>query len=473
MRPASEKETSRLLAKEEVAREELAHLIRTEAPAKQIQWAARTANEFAAALQKTLTARKESGKERRPQIVYTTEEWKQLKEYAGTRDLAVKDDCAAARLQSTLVLAGAEMKEAQAKVDAFETRRHFWKFPVEGLGKISLREVEQEIKTHTEEKFRLYNFLRPTKRETIQLKIEFLQETKKDIQKQIAAAEQPARSNLGASLLKFDTASRLVECTEKSRTEHGKGMPPPVFERGELARMSQIANRNNDAKLLAFVYDQVKDSLLANPTAATLSTVKGKALMARMEMLKAADRLKTTIEYGDYRQLPIVDPQGLTYTKSVREVEPKSALETLIRYFTDSAERKNERQAVADAKSYQLMMADMQSQNARDFSVIRDRIAQDFCNAAGVSEKDVAPTLRREQIDELNKYADSLSFFSSDRREFMKAAGMAEERLESREALERPLREAAEPIAYQLSKERLSSHAATKSEGRDDISRGR
>src|SRR4029077_7528554 len=90
MRPGSEKETSRLLAKAEVAREELAHLIRSEAAATRVKWAARTAHEFAVALEKTLAARREMGKENLPQVVYTTEEWKQLKEYAKTRDLAVK-----------------------------------------------------------------------------------------------------------------------------------------------------------------------------------------------------------------------------------------------------------------------------------------------------------------------------------------------------------------------------------------------
>jgi hypothetical protein len=95
-------------------------------------------------------------------------------------------------------------------------------------------------------------------------------------------------------------------------------MPLPVFERSELAKMSVIAYRNKDAKLLEFVYQEVKDSVLAQPTPSTLSEVKGKALIARMEMLKAADRLKATIEYGDYRQLPITDTQGLTYTTSVR-----------------------------------------------------------------------------------------------------------------------------------------------------------
>src|SRR5262249_6062512 len=114
---------------------------------------------------------------------------------------------------------------------------------------------------------------------------------------------------------------------------------------------------------------------------------------------------------------------------SVRDVEPKGALETLIRHFTDSPEKKRERQAVADARADQLRMAHTQSRDARDYSVIRDRIAQDFYRAAGVHEKAVAPTLGREQIEELNKYADTLPFFSADRKEFKEAARIAEERL--------------------------------------------
>jgi|GEM_PF-4407261 len=40
--------------------------------------------------------------------------------------------------------------------------------------------------------------------------------------------------------------------------------------------MSVIANHNKDAKLLEFVYQEVKDSLLANQTPSTLSEVKGR-----------------------------------------------------------------------------------------------------------------------------------------------------------------------------------------------------
>jgi len=477
MRPGSEKETSRLLAKAEVAREELAHLIRTEAPATQVKWAASAAQEFAVALEKTLATRKEIGKEKPPHVVYTTEEWKQLKECAKTRDVAVNDDRAAARLQSTRVLAGAEQKDAQAKVDAFQARRHFWKFPVEGFGKISLREIEQKIKTETEDKFKLYNFLRPTKREAIQLRIEFLQETKKDIQKQIASAERPARSNLAASQLKYETASKLVQYAEKARAHQGREMPLPVFERSELAKMSVIANRNKDAKLLEFVYHEVKDSLLANPTPSTLSEVKGKALMARMDMLKAADRLKATIEYGDYRQLPVTDAQGLTYTTSVREVEPKGALETLIRHFTDSPEKKLERQAVADARADQLRMAHVQSRNARDYSVIRDIIAQDFYRAAGVHEKDVAPSLKRDEIAELNKYAESLPFFSTDRKEFRETTKAGENllRMETQEAGRKEADTLRTPDFSARAIDQSLSHPPSHADrsGRDTYSRGR
>src|SRR5262249_33433779 len=154
MRPGSEKETSRLLAKSEVARQELAHLIRTDAPSSRVNWAAKTAHEYAVALEKTLAVRKQMGKEKLPQVVYTTEEWKQLKEYHRSRDVAVRDDQAAARLQSTRVIAGAELKEARAKAEAFESSRHLWKFEVDGWGKMTLMEAEAKIKHHTAEKFK-------------------------------------------------------------------------------------------------------------------------------------------------------------------------------------------------------------------------------------------------------------------------------------------------------------------------------
>ena len=107
--------------------------------------------------------------------------------------------------------------------------------------------------------------------------------------------------------------------------------------------------------------------------------------------------------------------------------------------------KKRERQAVADARAEQLRMAHMRSRDARDYSVIRDRIAQDFYRAAGVREKAIAPTLGREQIAELNKYADTLPFFSTDRKESKEAARMAEQSLQSREAAEAMTKDAGHP----------------------------
>ena len=57
----------------------------------------------------------------------------------------------------------------KAKAEAFEVSRHFSKFDVEGWARqLSLKEVERAIKEKSGEKLKLYNFLRPSVRETIQ-----------------------------------------------------------------------------------------------------------------------------------------------------------------------------------------------------------------------------------------------------------------------------------------------------------------
>lgn len=478
MRPGSEKETSRLLAKEQVAREELARRIRTDAPVARVKWAAKTAYEYSVALEKTLATRKQMGKAELPQIVYTTDEWKQLKEYSHRGDIAVKNDRAAARLQSKRIMAGAELREAHAKSEAFETSRHFWKFDVEGWGKMSLREAEAKIKQHTEEKFKLYNFLRPSKRESIQRTVDYFQEIKKDIQKQLATAGHNTDKSFGAARIKYEVASKLVADAERARAAQGKSIPSPVFNRKDLIKMSDIANRNKDAQLLAYVYSQVKDNVLANPDHEALSSVKGQAVMARMAMLKQAERLKTAIEFGEFRQLPIRNVEGSDYTKSLRDVEPKSALEFIVRHFTDTAEQKQERQAVADELASQLRRAQGESTKARDWSVVRDGIERDYCRAAGVRDSQVEPELNRDQIAELRAYAETLPYLAGFRKEFREAANMAEQRLQRSE--DEAAREAQQARAQELTgrgaTEQLRSDSTTirsDRSDRDSYSRGR
>ena len=90
IRAGSEKETGRLLAKVAIAQEQLAHLIRTEAPQGQIRSIANIAYDLKATVDKTIAARKQDGKERLPAVVYTTEECKQLKEYRVSHNLPLK-----------------------------------------------------------------------------------------------------------------------------------------------------------------------------------------------------------------------------------------------------------------------------------------------------------------------------------------------------------------------------------------------
>jgi len=123
-------------------------------------------------------------------------------------------------------------------------------------------------------------------------------------------------------------------------------------------------------------------------------------------------------------------------------------------------------------------MAYMQSRDARDYSVVRDRIAQDLCRAAGVREKDVAPTLGREQIAEINKYAETLPFFSTDRKEFKEAARMAQESLLRIETPEAARKEADQSRGHNFSartaeQSPTDAMSNTQRSDRDSYSRGR
>jgi hypothetical protein len=477
-RPASEKETSRLLAKEEVAREQLAHLIRTDAPDKEIKWAARSAQEFSAVLDKTRESRKEMGRERMPQVVYTTGEWKQIKECGRSLELPVRDDHAAARLQSQRVIAGAELKDAQGKAEAFQASRHFWKFDVEGWDtRLSLKEVEQAIKTKSEERLKLYNFLRPGRRETIRGQIEYLNDVKKEIQKELAGKELAIDKNLGAAQLRYETAASQVENSEQARSAQGKQMPPPEYRREELAKMGAIAGRNRDAQLLGYVYDQVRDKLLDNPSQEALSRAKGRSIMARMDMFKQAERFRAAAQFADFRQLPRKDEHGADHSKSLREVFPKNALETIIRHFTDTPEQKRESRELTNIAGQQLKRAEDLSIKTRDYSAGVDRILDDYCRSARVSPRQVAPMLNADEIGELREFSDRLSFFSSIRKEFMDAASVAELGLQQREAA-RAAKEPAQNHTYDLSgrpQEQSPSHAtpSTERSDRDSSSRGR
>jgi hypothetical protein len=434
IRPASEKQTSRLLAKTEVAKEQLAHLIRTDASEKEIRSTARIAHDFAAALDKTLATRKEMGREKPPQVVYTTEEWKQLKEYRASTDIPVKEDRAAARLQAKCVLAGAEMKDAEARAEAFQVSRHLWKLDVEGWEKgLSLKDVEQAIKGKTEEKLKLYNFLRPSKREEIQGQIDYLREVKKDVQKQLAMKELSIARGLGATEVRFQNAAKQVEETRVAREVNRKGMPSPTYNREELQKMIAIAQRNKDAQILGYAYEQVRGELLRDPSPGQLSRVRGRELMARMDMIKEGERFIAAVKYRDVRQVPVKDKAGLDYTKSIREVEPRSALELIIRYFTDSQDQKRERQQVGESARQQIAMAEAKSIKAAEYCAMRDKIAQSHYRAAGVSSDQVAPELNPKEISELREFAERLPALSADRREFTDGARQAERLNQQRE----------------------------------------
>jgi hypothetical protein len=476
-RAASEKQTSRLLARTEVAREHLAHLIRTDAPDAQIKSAARFTHDLSVVLEKTVATREETGRRKLPQVVYTTEEWKQLKEYRSSNNVPVKDDRAAARLQAGRVLAGAEMRTAQEKDDAFHASYHFWKFDVEGWDRrLSLVDVEKAIKDKAE-KFKLYNFLRPSKREEIQGQIDYLRGVKKDIQKQLASKELSIEKCLGAAESRYQIACKQVEQIQKARAEQGKEMPAPSHTKDELGRMNEIAVRDKNAGLLLYIWDQVKDRVLAKAGPEDLGRLKGSAVMAKLDMVREKERLDHAVCFGEFRHLPNIDKRGYLDTQRLRDVSPRNALETIIRHFTDSVEQKELRRDLTDTLRQQVARAQEVTINAREYSAAVDKILGDHCRAARVAFTRDNPSLNQQQIAEVREFTQKLPSLNPSRIELNDWARQGEQLLQAREAAEtaRQAEQARSREPMNRSVDQSSSQERTRIDrsDRDSYSRGR
>src|SRR5215813_77909 len=251
MRPKSERETGRMLALEQVSRERLAHLIRTDAPQKEIKAAARNAQGLTDVLEKTITAREPMGKLKLPAAAYTIEDGRLLAEFHGSRD-PLRDEHATGRLLAQHNMSGAELLHAQWKAKAFEARRHLWKFELEGQdSKLSLRDIEKAIDQKRAERLQLFNFMRPSKREAIESQIDYLGDLKKEVQEKLSTR---------AVMIDGD-----VKTAEVWREAASKQMKTPVsapvmtaveglrYTTQELDSLSEIANFNRDPDLLRHV----------------------------------------------------------------------------------------------------------------------------------------------------------------------------------------------------------------------------
>ena len=219
------------------------------------------------------------------------------------------------------------MRTAHEKDDAFQASYHLWKFDAEGWDRrLSLVDVEKAIKDKAEERFKLYNFLRPSKREKIQGQIDYLRGLKKDIQKQLASKELSIDKSLGAAEARYQMATKQVEQIQKARAGWGKEMPAPSHTKDELGRLNEIAVRDKNAGLLLYVWDEVKDRVLAKAGPEELGRIKGSAVMAKLDMVREKERLDHAISFGEFKHLPNKDKRGFLDTQRLRDVSPRSAL---------------------------------------------------------------------------------------------------------------------------------------------------
>ena len=76
--------------------------------------------------------------------------------------------------------------------------------------------------------------------------------------------------------------------------------------------------------------------------------------MAKLDVVREKERLDHAVCFGKFRHLPNIDKRGFLDTQRLRDVSPRSALETIIRHFTDSVEQKKLRRDLTDTLRQQV-----------------------------------------------------------------------------------------------------------------------
>jgi hypothetical protein len=148
----------------------------------------------------------------------------------------------------------------------------------------------------------------------------------------------------------------------------------------------------------------------------------------------------------------------------------------IIRHFTDTPEQKRERSQVREGASRQVKAAEERSIKAADYAAVRHNIAWDHYRATGVTPDKVVPELNTKEIAELREYAEKLSPYSSDRRDFERGAREAEWVLQQREqaAMREAERARAQDAASRAREQSTSQDRASRDRSdRDSYTRGR
>lgn len=475
MRPRSGYETGRLMAKEHLAREHVAHLIRSDASHKEIEIASRIAHGLVGALERTVETRAQMGKiKTRPDAtIYTIEEAKRLAEYGKSRSLPLHDGERAARVVTHQRVARAEHSEATRKAEAFEANRHLWKFEVEGWDrKLSLKDVEQAIKNKQAERLKVLNFIRPSRRALIQTHIDYLGEVKRDIQGQIAARGEMINSRLKAAELRHDVATKQVDQTAADRSRYHRSMPTPEYTREELIRLAHIAERNHDPDLLRHVHSMTRGTIPRDTYKA--GVMLGKVLVARFELLKAHDRMLKASRYLDHRQVPIRDVEGRDHSVSVRDVTPRNVAEAITNRLTRPAEQRFDSTEVKGLARQQFERSQQEFERMRQYVQVRKEIATDYCVVARVKEDQLAPVMSAEQLQQIRDEVSKLPGYGSyERKEFERAIPLAEQSLLEREREKEAKAIPDQELDRTQPHERLASLPDQREQDRADVLRDR
>jgi hypothetical protein len=321
----------------------------------------------------------------------------------------------------------AELTDARLRSEEFASLRHLMKFELKGeQQRWSLNDVERELARKQKDGADVVNLLLPGKGKEIDRQLERLVAIKRLVQQTIKVREMELvfKTEIAEQSAKILRAA--IEDIRSERTAAGQVMPAPRYTADEQLRLAEVARRHRDAALLEHVHEALRVGAGTRPTHEGVREMAGQALLARVEMLKAADRLETAKQYRGLRRVPFKDVTGRDQAKSVRQVEPRSAIEAVYKMLTVKPEVKREREAVKRAAEAQIERKLQEYERARCYYKVRQKIVDDLRVEGAMKEVEIAPQVHPEQLKAIKEYVRALPALSRERRELKQEIARAE-----------------------------------------------
>jgi len=263
----------------------------------------------------------------------------------------------AARLGAQLFVARTELQAREKRAERFDRTRHLRQWEIGGE-KWSLADVDRRLERLSDEAqiFGRYNLhLDPAGRRSAKEEVERLTAIREEVFAKIAAQQAELRDKAAEVGKLVEILSQASDRESERRAQTGQVTPEPKFTPEEFERVADNAATTRDAETLRRLneferrfdsYAELKDRVSPE---GRLARALGREVMAEVFLNESAERLSNFQDRKEVQPLLIETADGRLVTHRLKDTEPRSLLELIVRPLIEAPAERETREAVQTA----------------------------------------------------------------------------------------------------------------------------